>query len=97
MKKTLLTVAAASLALGLFGCSEPPANTPATPAPATTGGVVMTATPVVNGTPSPAVTVTATPGDATSAPMTGTPMPGGTETPAPAPDATGTPMPTATP
>lgn len=83
MKKTLLTVATASLLAGLFGCSEPPANPPATNAPGTTGGVVVTATPVVSGTPMPAITATATPGqEGTVVPQTGTPMPG-TETPAP--------------
>ncbi len=94
MKKTLLTVAAASFLFVLAGCSDntnPPAVT-ATPAGNTSGGVVLTATPVVGGTTMAPVTATATPG----APGTETPAaPPGTETPA-APGGE-TPAPTATP
>lgn len=90
MKKTLLTVAAASLLYVLAGCSDGGAPTATgTPAAGTTGGVVITATPVVNGTEMPPGTATMTPGTApsteTPAPSTETPMaPPSTETPAPA-------------
>ncbi|MFN8612833.1 MAG: hypothetical protein U0931_35170 [Vulcanimicrobiota bacterium] len=96
MKKTLLTVAAASFLFVLAGCSEnnPPAAT-GSPAPGTSGGVVITATPVVSGTPMAPGTATMTPG---TAPGTETPM--GTATPGmetPAAPGTETPAATATP
>ena len=62
MKKTLLTVAAASFLFVLAGCSDSGAPTATgTPAQNTTGGVVITATPVVNGTEMPPMTATGTP------------------------------------
>lgn len=80
VKKTLLTVAAASLLYVLAGCSDSGAPTATgTPAAGTSGGVVITATPVVNGTEMPPGTATVTPG--VGAPMTETPAPMGTETP----------------
>ena len=93
MKKTLLTVAAASLLFGLVGCSDPGTTTPATPAQGTTGGVVVTATPAVNGSPMAPITATATPGqEGTVVPdASGTPAPDASGTPAP--DASGTPAP----
>lgn len=91
MKKTLLTVAAASLLFGLVGCSDPGTTTPATPAQGTTGGVVVTATPAMNGTPMDPITATATPGQEGTVVPTGTPMPDASGTPAP--DASGTPAP----
>ena len=91
MKKTLLTVAAASLLFALVGCSDGGAPTATgTPAASTSGGVVITATPVVNGTEMPPGTATMTPG---TAPMTETPAAPSTE----APVSTETPAPPATP
>lgn len=83
MKNLLLTVAAASFLFVLAGCSDNSApKATGTPEAGTTGGVVITATPVVNGTEMPPMTATGTPDPAlsTETPMaTETPM--STETP----------------